>query len=67
MQRGEFEMTIITKPCKYGCGKKVFWNNDFKDSKIKWCEEDTGLLHSYPRCADLLKEQGKNTEVLKKK
>lgn len=49
--------------CKYGCGKLIFWDNNIQ-GKIKFRETDTGLLHDYPRCAKLLKEQGK---VLTKK
>lgn len=54
----------MNKPCIYGCGKNVFWNNII-EGKLKWCEVDTRLLHDYKRCADLLKAQGK--ELIKKK
>lgn len=58
-------MTLI-KPCKYGCGKRIYWDDSIKDSKIKYVEEDTKQLHNYPRCADLLRQLGKSTEVLSK-
>lgn len=58
---------IAIEPCKYGCGKKIFWNPNIKISKIKFQEFDTGMLHDYPRCAQLLKQQGKDVGVLKKK
>lgn len=58
---------IKIKPCKYGCGKMVFWDNTIKDKNIKYRETDTGQLHDYPRCADLLKEQNKDLSILKKK
>lgn len=53
--------------CIYGCGKKIFWNPNLKIPNIKFQEFDTGKLHDYPRCAELLKEQGKDVGVLKKK
>lgn len=56
----------MAKDCRYGCGTKVFWNEDIP-GKLKWCEVNTGLKHDYPRCADLLKTQGKDVGVLKKK
>ncbi|MDR4490842.1 MAG: hypothetical protein R2685_08065 [Candidatus Nitrosocosmicus sp.] len=57
------------KLCKYGCGKYVYWNESIK-GKLKWVEYDSGslnIIHNYPRCADLLKEQGKDLSILKKK
>lgn len=58
-------MVYNTKKCKYNCGKEVYWDNKITDSKIKFVEVDTKILHDYKRCAELLKEQGKNTKVLK--
>lgn len=58
---------IDIKDCQYGCGKKIFWNPNIKIPKIKYQEYDTGILHDYPRCAELLKAQGKDVGVLKKK
>jgi hypothetical protein len=55
------------KKCRYGCGKMVFWDDSINDKKIKYRETDTGDLHDYPRCADLLKEQGKDLSILKKR
>lgn len=51
-----------SKKCGYGCGKTIYWD-DNRSGKLKWVETDSEILHNYPRCADLLKEQGK---VLKK-
>lgn len=51
---------IDIQECKYGCGKKIYWNPNIKISKIKFMEFDTGILHDYPRCAQLLKQQGKD-------
>lgn len=55
-----------SKECKYGCGKMVYWDNNL-DGKLKWREVDGGAIHSYPRCADILKSQNKDLRVLKKK
>lgn len=52
----------MTKKCVYGCGKTVYWDNN-RAGKLKWVEVDSKILHDYPRCAELLKQQGK---VLKK-
>lgn len=58
-------MTFV-KECGGGCGKKIFWNTRLMDNpKIRWCEVDTRLLHDFKRCAELLKEQGKDVGVLK--
>ena len=56
----------MSKLCQYGCGTKIFWNNNL-EGKLKWCEETTKLKHDYPRCAELLKAQGKDVGILKKK
>lgn len=60
-------MAKADKICIYGCGKMVYWDDSIVNKKLKWVESDTGILHSYPRCADLLKEQGKDVNVLKNK
>lgn len=59
----------IAKDCRYHCGKKVYWSKDdkYKDMKLRWVEADTDIYHGFKRCAELLKEQGKDVGVLKKK
>ncbi len=52
-------MTIETKPCKYGCGEVIYWDNTILGFKPKWRETGSGKRHDYKRCAELLKEQGK--------
>jgi len=49
---------MTAKDCKYHCGKKIIWDNS-RTENIKFVEVDTGILHNYKRCGDLLKEQGK--------
>lgn len=49
------------KECKYGCGMPIYWSNEAKF----WVEaDDLGIVHTYKRCAELLRSQGK---VLMKK
>jgi hypothetical protein len=44
----------MIKPCKYPCGRKVYWSDEFKF----WADAENGELHSYKRCAELQKEKG---------
>lgn len=54
------------KYCKYHCGTLVFWDDTIQ-GKLRWREPDGVTIHDYPRCAELLKQQGKDVSVLKKK
>lgn len=56
----------MTKHCIYGCGKTLYWDDDI-EGKLKWCEVDTKLKHDYKRCAEILKEQGKQLIKQQKK
>jgi hypothetical protein len=53
------------RQCKYGCGKLIFWDDTVKE-KMKFVEEGSRILHTYPRCADLLQRQGKSLDVFAK-
>lgn len=54
------------KKCKYGCGMMIFWDSNSTE-KNKFVESESGMSHSYRRCAELLKEQNKDVKVLDKK
>ena len=56
---------LSINPCCYGCGKMIYYNPQMK-TKMKLLEFDTGQLHDYVRCYNLLKQQGKDTSILKK-
>ena len=44
------------KACKYGCGMRIYWSEEVGF----WIEADClGIVHTYKRCAELLKSQGK--------
>lgn len=48
----------VDKVCQYGCGKELFWDKT-EPGKLKWVECESGILHDYKRCAELLKREGK--------
>lgn len=55
----------VDKKCINGCGKDIYWDKSIEDSKLKWAECDSGIHHTYKRCADVLKSQGKDaTEMI---
>ena len=38
--------------CKYNCGKELLYNKDLPSPPFQ--EEDTGIHHTFKRCAELL-------------
>jgi hypothetical protein len=41
-----------THKCRYGCGKVLVYDQEC--GKPPFYEEDTGIHHTYKRCADLI-------------
>lgn len=50
------KLNVLTKPCRYGCGKELEWDNDAR----QWIEVGTKTHHSYPRCRKILQEKGQD-------
>lgn len=41
-----------SRQCKYGCGRTIVYDNTLPSPPYR--EVDTGIHHTYKRCADLL-------------
>lgn len=53
----------MAKLCKFGCETQIEWNDEQK----KFYESGTNTIHGFKRCAELLKQQGKQIPFPKEK
>lgn len=55
--------SVGVKECKEGCGKLLIYDSSLP--KPPFAEADSGIHHTYKRCAELLKEnKNKNKKKL---